>query len=134
MSTAFVRQFETPAHDADEAKPGQEARVEESWLASATRISDILALGALRNAELRIVEPIRVSFATEDESIRACAEEIDEFGFGATYREALIDLQHAVAELYLSLERDRERLGPDLARVWSVLQSKIRRRDATPTA
>jgi hypothetical protein len=91
-------------------------------------------LGTLRHPALKVVEPFRVSFAMEDGSARAHAEEIDEFGLGASYSEALVDLQHTIAELYFTLEEDRARLGPDLARVWSALQTKIWRRDVHPTA
>jgi hypothetical protein len=84
-------------------------------------------LGSVRDARLRVVSPLHVNLADEDGSIRAEATEIDEFGFGETYAEALSDLQRAIAELFFSLEEARDRLGADLERVWRVLQEKVRR-------
>lgn len=84
-------------------------------------------LGTVRDARLRVVSPLHVTLASEEGNIRAEATEIDEFGFGGSYADALSDLQRAIAELYLSLEDAKDRLGPDLERVWQVLQAKIRR-------
>ncbi|MGH9324323.1 MAG: hypothetical protein ACRD21_13345 [Vicinamibacteria bacterium] len=140
MSTADVKLFEPPAieHPLDESTPGQEGKPKDSlpalWIVSPVRISDTLELGVLRDARLRVIAPILVTFAEEEESVRACAVELDEFGFGASYGAALADLQHAIGELYFTLEEDQNRLGADLTRVWSVLQTKIQRRDATEAA
>ena len=58
------------------------------------------------------------------------ATELNEFGFGNNLAEALADLQAAIAELYLTLEEDQDRLGPDLSSVWDVLSRKVRKADA----
>ena len=58
------------------------------------------------------------------------APELNEFGFGDNLSEALSDLQAAIAELYFTLETDREQLGPDLTSVWVVLSKKVRRAGA----
>ena len=50
------------------------------------------------------------------------AVELNEFGFSDTESEAIADLQSAIAPLYFVLEKERDRLGPDLARVWGRLQ------------
>ncbi len=65
---------------------------------------------------------------TEDKNVIAQAEELDEFGFGKNLSEALSDLQGAIVELYFTLEQEEDRLGPDLRRVWAILQEKITRR------
>jgi len=137
MSTApLVEQFPAPPvkHQADEVKPGEGTVNLTLVFGAPPQIVQTLQLGTLRHPALRVIEPFAVSFAMEGENVRACAEEIDEFGFGASYSGALVDLQHAIAELYFTLEEDSERLGPDLARVWSVLQTKIRHRDANQAA
>jgi hypothetical protein len=128
-------------HQADEVKPGEgtvtltEGTVTLTLIVGGPpQIRESLELGTIRHPALKVHEPFHVSFTTEDDSARAHAEEIDEFGFGVSYTEALVDLQHAIAELYLTLEEEQERLGPDLARVWSVLQTKVRRRDVAPAA
>ena len=86
-------------------------------------------LGALRDGRLRIVEPIAVTWTTEDGQCVAEAAEINEFGFGDNLTEAIADLQAAIAELYFALDADQERLGPDLQAVRATLTRKIRRAD-----
>jgi hypothetical protein len=85
-------------------------------------------LGALRDGRLRVRSPIAVNITREDHHIIVEALEFDEFGFGNTLSEALVDLQHAIADLYLTLEQEQDHLGPDLERVWHSLQEKIQRR------
>ncbi len=86
-------------------------------------------LGALRDGRLRVVEPIAVTWTTEDGQCVAEAAEINEFGFGDNLTEAIADLQAAIAELYFALDADQERLGPDLQAVRATLTRKIRRAD-----
>ena len=86
-------------------------------------------LGALRDGRLRVVEPIAVTWTTEDGQCVAEAAEINEFGFGDNLTEAIADLQGAIAELYFALDADQERLGPDLQAVRATLTRKIRRAD-----
>lgn len=137
MSTALpvIEQFESPPfeHQLAEVKPGL-GQVSVTFVRGEPKIATHLLLGCVRHPALRVVEPIDVHFALEDGSVRAEAGGVDEFGFGPTYGDALRDLQHALAELYLTLEVDQERLGPDLAHVWSVLQTKLQHRDVHPAA
>ena len=85
-------------------------------------------LGSLRDGRLRVYSPIKVTFAREGTHAIAEAVDINEFGFGANPSEALADLQNAIAELYLTLEVEQNRLGDDLQSVWAVLQEKIYKR------
>lgn len=87
-----------------------------------------ILLGSLRDGRIKIKIPIRVKFICENEQVIAEAEEINEFGFGENQSEALTDLQHAIIELYFTLEKEQERLGTDLQRVWDILQKKILKR------
>jgi len=91
-------------------------------------LPDDLLLGCLRDGRLQVHSPIAVKFTREHQQFVAEAEEFNEFGFGQTWSEALIDLQRAFAELYFTLEEDQARLGSDLHGTWAALQQKIRRR------
>ena len=86
-------------------------------------------LGALRDVRLRVVEPIAVKWTTEDGQCVLEAVEVNEFGFGANFSEAIADLQEAIAELRFTLEAEQERLGPDLQAIRATLARKIRRAD-----
>jgi hypothetical protein len=85
-------------------------------------------LGSVHDGRLRVCSPIRVNFTEEGHHIIAEAVEINEFGFGQNPSEAIIDLQHAIVELYFTLEKEQERLGGDLQNVWERLQKLIRAR------
>ena len=133
MSTApVIRQFDAPQAEQqlDEVSPGEGQVTVTYVIGRPPEISDHLELGSLRHPLLRVIEPLRVRFSVEDGSVGAEAEEIDEFGFGPNHAEALTDLQHTLAELYFELEEEQRRLGPDLERVWKILQKKVERRSA----
>lgn len=83
-------------------------------------------LGALRDGRLRVIQPFRVRFSQIECHAIAEAPEVDEFGFGRTQSEALIDLQRTLAALYFMLNEEQQQLGPDLERVWGILREKIR--------
>jgi len=87
--------------------------------------SEIL-LGSVRDGRLRVTSPIKVRFTSEDPHIIAEAVDFDEFGFGENYSEALVDLQHTIAELFFTLEEEQGHLGHDLQNVWASLQGHIR--------
>ena len=89
--------------------------------------SEIL-LGSLRDGRLKVCKPIKVSFSTEGTHVIAEALGLSEFGFGESHSAALTDLQHAVAELYFTLEEEKKHLGNDLQEVWSRLQERIHKR------
>ena len=82
-------------------------------------------LGTLNDARLRVRQPFQVTMATENEDFIAEAVEIDEFGFGKNPSSAVRDLQLTIVELYFTLKSEADRLGPDLKRVFRVLESKL---------
>ena len=82
-------------------------------------------LGTMNDARLRVRQPFQVTMATENDDFIAEAEEIDEFGFGKNPSAAVRDLQLTIVELYFTLKNEAHRLGPDLKRVFSVLESKL---------
>lgn len=87
-------------------------------------------LDRLDDDRLLVVEPIAVRKTTEADQSALEAPEINEFGYGDTHSEALADLQAAIAELYFTLDADKERLGADLQAVYATLVRKLRRADA----
>ena len=91
---------------------------------------DRFALGSLRDGRLRVVKPIDVVQMSKGGEFVVEAPELNEFGFGDGFSEAIADLQAAIAELYFTLETEQKRLGPDLAAVWSIISRKVRRADA----
>ena len=86
-----------------------------------------IKLAALLDDRLRVKEPIEVVLTTEGGQIVAAAEGLDEFGFGDNLPAAIADLQHSLADLYLTLDAEQDRLGKGLRRVWAVLQVKMER-------
>lgn len=89
------------------------------------RIPGEIMLGHLRDGRLKVRKPFNVKMDLEGAQYVAEATELDEFGFGNNASEAIIDLQHAVAELYFTLQEEKEKLGPDLLRIWNVMEDKI---------
>lgn len=86
-----------------------------------------LRLGTLRDARLRLLAPLDVAISEEGGQIVAEVESLNEYGWGENLGDAVADLQRAIAELYYSLEADRDRLGADLQRTWETLERVIRR-------
>lgn len=87
-----------------------------------------MLLGTVRDGRIRIVDPFKVIFVRDDDQIVAEATEINEFGFGNDFSEALLDLQRTISELYFTLAEEQDRLGPDLQNIWAILQQKISKR------
>ena len=87
-------------------------------------------LERLDDKRLSVVEPLAVRSTTEAGQVVLEVPEINEFGYGDTYSAALADLQAAIAELYFTLDADKERLGADLQAVYATLVRKLRRADA----
>lgn len=126
MVTAKIQEFVTPENEEDNDAHGPEEQILEAVeLAASGWPPAELLLGALRNRRLRVRSAISVTMTTENDDYIAEAKEVSEFGFGKNPSDALVDLQLAIAELYFSLERDFERLGPDLLSVWDTLQLKV---------
>ena len=84
-----------------------------------------ILLGTLSDGRVHLISPFKVVFVRDEDQIVAEATEINEFGFGNDFSEALLDLQHTISELYFTLELEQERLGTDLQNTWAILQNKI---------
>ena len=112
------------------ALPMVELVPENASLVGLPSAPDRFALGSLRDGRLRIVKPIEVVQIPMTGQFVVEAPELNEFGFGDGFSEAIADLQAAIAELYFTLETEQKRLGPDLAAVWSKISRKVRIADA----
>jgi hypothetical protein len=128
MITAQLSKFERPCVQLDEDVRTTSRKllhisptVVEPSIATPTEIM----IGSLRDGRLRVMQPIRVKFSKDGAGFIAEAIDLNEFGFGGNQSEAVADLQHAIAELYFSLRDERNRLGPDLRRVWKKVDRAI---------
>jgi hypothetical protein len=92
-----------------------------------TLVPSEIQVGHLLDPRLRVSEGFMVRFTSDADQVVAQAPAFNEFGFGQDYREALRDLQRAIAQLYFSLEEMSATLGPDLRSVWQTLQKSVRR-------
>lgn len=86
-----------------------------------------IQLGTLSDPRLRVIAPIHVRLFEEHGQVVAEATDLSEFGFGSNVSEAMRDVQRAIAQLYFSLDQDRERLGSDLQSAWSTLERTVAR-------
>ena len=80
-----------------------------------------IKLESLSDDRLRVKAAIEVVLTVEGGQIIAAAEGLDEFGFGDNLPAAIADLQHSLADLYLTLAAEQDHLGKGLRRVWAVL-------------
>ncbi len=81
--------------------------------------------GALHDPMLRVRKPIPARIRQYESEMVAVWDAVDEFGQGESISAALDDLGHTISELYHSLNRDQQRLGSDMSRIWSVLKEYI---------
>jgi hypothetical protein len=81
--------------------------------------------GATLDARLRLRKPFRVQIEKSEQGVAAYADEIGEFGYGVSIGDALHDLGKTIAELYFSLNADKDRLSADLEALRSRLDEYI---------
>ena len=128
MITAQLSKFEAPYVQIDEdvrATSGKLLRLSPTVVESSIATPTEIMIGSLRDGRLRVMQPIRVKFSRDGAGFIAEAIDLNEFGFGGNQSEAVADLQHVIAELYFSLRDERNRLGPDLRRVWEKVDRAI---------
>src|SRR6266508_3133000 len=66
-----------------------------------------ILLGSVADARLRVTSPLHVRLVRDENHIVAEAVGLDEFGVGADVVAARLDLQRAIVELFLTLEREQ---------------------------
>src|SRR5271167_2881028 len=82
-------------------------------------------LGTINHCDFRVIKAIPLHLDVRGDTVIASWRQIDEFGTGPSMSRACDDLGHTVAELYRNLQAEESRLGPDLARVWGVLNEHV---------
>lgn len=117
-----------PKANSPQAVVLQPARMVKIQVRPRERRPSHLLLGTINHCDFRVIKALPLHLDTRGNSVIASWREIDEFGTGATMSQACDDLGHTLAELYSSLKADESRLGPDLARVWGILQRYIKPR------
>ncbi len=87
-----------------------------------------MLLGALRHPRLRFTCPLTIALSTENEFILAECHSWGVMGYGTHLSAALVDLQDTIAELFLTLQEDRDTLAGTLPQVWTSMQQMIEAR------
>src|ERR1700722_13616786 len=75
-------------------------------------IPDPLSFALAIDPRLKIKKAFSVRVHKYNSGMVAEAPEIEEFGYGLNSSEALLDLGKTIAELYLSLDAEADRLSP----------------------
>jgi hypothetical protein len=81
--------------------------------------------GIIRDPRLRVIHAIPVDIRREGETYVASWEEAEEFGYGANRTEAVDDFGRTIAQLFVTLHREQDTLGPQLADSLSLLQRHL---------
>ena len=87
--------------------------------------TETMLFGAMPDQRLRFKKHLLVQIERTERGARAWADEIGEFGYGASRGEALHDLGKTIAELYFSLNADKDRLSKDLEAARASLNEYI---------
>src|SRR5215510_4096282 len=80
----------------------------------------------LGRPDLKLARAIPLSIDFWPSHVTACSYDIEEFGVGGDEFVAVENLKEALADLYLVLKADQERLGPLPQRQWRYLKDVIR--------
>ena len=129
-----LKMSEAPAAAEAEEQPGAvrirvvQARPTMLLEALPAGLPERLALGALIDRRLRLLQPLEILVSQREAQIVLESPDLGEVAWGTTLSLALRDLQRAIAELYFSLDVDRDRLGPDLEKIRERMQELIARR------
>lgn len=92
---------------------------------TSTPAEDSVAIGSLIDLRLRMNRPISLRIQRNQDQFTAVHDELDELGYGADPISAVQDFRQTLAELYWTLKEQQHRLGPDLARTWSLISDVI---------
>ncbi|MEW6417553.1 MAG: hypothetical protein AB1480_05450 [Nitrospirota bacterium] len=85
-----------------------------------------LEIRSLHNDRLEIDSPVSVLVEEEEEQIIAYAPDLEIYGCGYDLAEALDDLRGSIVDMYYDLDKDKDKLGVDLKKVWDYLSSITR--------
>jgi hypothetical protein len=102
-----------------------------SNIEDAPSIDNQILFGLIRDPRVRLVAPIPVEITRQGDTVVASWAEAEEFGHGKDRSEALEDFGRTVSQLFISLSKNEKGLGPDLARVLSILRKHLKHRVTT---
>lgn len=85
-----------------------------------------LEIRSLHDDRLEILSPISVLIEEEDEQVIAYAPDLEIYGCGYDLGESLEDLRGSIVEMYYDLEKEKDKLGVDLKKIWDYLYSIMR--------
>ena len=95
--------------------------------------TDRVTVGFLRDSRLRVYSPFQASVRRDSNGVMVqVSDDINVYGRGQSLSEAIIDFQHAVAELYFTLKADEGHLGRGVEVTWNALQVHIGERPQMP--
>jgi len=90
------------------------------------KISQIFQIQFLDSKKLRLKQPISVSliYSSDNNLWVVDNPELNIYGEGEDENQAIDDFKQVLEETYFGLKKDKENLGPELKKKWSIL-SKI---------
>jgi hypothetical protein len=108
-------------------------KLQESWKIRELQVTqsqpiprpERLLLGTLSDLKFRVIKPIHVEVEFREDTVITSWEAIEEFGTGASVYSSAQDLGRTLAELYRALQVDQDNLGPEMQRVWAILQEHV---------
>lgn len=89
-------------------------------------LAPLTELTELADERLQVAESFGLQRYVESAQYIVEAVEINEFGYGDTWAEAVVDLQEAIGELYFLLHAEQDNLGAELTNIWVILSRKVK--------
>ena len=102
-----------------------QARKELKLVKSSAELPSVIQFGLIHDPKLQIVRGIPVSIRREGATYVASWDEADEFGYGENRAEALEDFGRTVSQLFITLNREKDTLGPGLMETLTLLQKHL---------
>jgi hypothetical protein len=102
------------------------AREEFELITSREDLPSVVQFGLIHDPRLQIVRAIPVNIRREGVTYVASWDEADEFGYGENRAEALDDFGRTISQLFITLNREKDTLGPSLLETLMLLQKHLR--------
>jgi hypothetical protein len=120
----------TPVYKLEEVEPVVTTNAEKTHISvhlgkEPLPLPRTIQLGSMPHKRFRVLKPISVELSRAGEFMIASVAEFEEFGQGENSSEAIDDLTHSIEELFLSLEEEEARLGPDLRALLARLRAHL---------
>jgi hypothetical protein len=87
----------------------------------------IIPIQFLESERLILKQPIIVnlSYSSKSKTWFVDCPELNLYGEGEDEQQAIKDFKIALEESYFGLKKDKENLGPELMKIWNILQQRI---------